>query len=278
MHERHGVMLEEMSEAQREAAHALLRAGLSQRGYMTTTQIIALEDVLLAIEGGQRMARDRDEYYVALFGTPSGHGTWSWRFEGHHLSLHWTVVDGTVTVSSPTFMGANPAEVRDGPSRGLRALGDREDAARALLETLSASQRQAAFITDVAPRDIVTANQLDVDPLSPAGVSASALSADQRELLMRLIEVYTSVMADDIAGARLAGLRRVGIERVSFAWAGSAERGQPHYYRVQGPSFLIEYDNTQNDANHIHSVWRDFEGDFGRDLLREHRQQHPHPH
>lgn len=276
MFPRKGISLKELTSEQRTAAHGLLRSGLSQRGYMTATSVMDLERVLRAIENGARFARDPDEYFLSVFGTPKADGTWGWRFEGHHLSLHYTIVGGSAGVSSPAFLGANPAEVRDGPLKGRRILGPTEDAARALLVTLDASQRSKAVVTDVAPEDILTVNKLAVDPLNPVGIAASELSADQRALLQSLIEVYTSLMADDIAAQRLARLRKAGLEKITFAWAGALERGKQHYYRVQGPTFLIEYDNTQNDGNHIHSVWRDFDGDFGRDLLREHVREVPH--
>ena len=154
----------------------------------------------------------------------------------------------------------------------MRVLGDREDAGRALLMALDATQRTTATIDAVAPNDIVTKTAAKVDPLSPTGVAASAMTPKQRELLMAVIETYTSSMAPDIATERLAQLRTAGLDKITFAWAGESELGKKHYYRVQGPTFLIEYDNTQNDGNHVHSVWRDFNGDFGRDLLREHVQ------
>ena len=276
MFERQGVMLEEMSDEQRAHAHDLLRAGLSQRGYLTATQVMELEDVLLALEGGGRFARDNDQYHFSIFGTPGPSRSWAWRFEGHHISLHFTVLDGMVAVAAPAFVGANPAEVRDGPQRGRRVLGDREDAGRALVNSLDASQRGRATIADVAPRDIVTGAEVDIDPLSPEGLSASEMNAGQLDRLRALVDVYLSMMADDIASRRRAELESAGWERVAFAWAGGYESGEAHYYRVQGPTFLIEYDNTQNDANHIHSVWRDFDGDFGRDLLREHVDRIPH--
>ena len=276
MFERSGVMLQEMSATQRELAHALLQTGLSQRGYMTATQVMELEDVLQALEGDGRFARDRDEYLFSVFGTPADDTTWGWRFEGHHISLHFTIVDGVAVVGSPAFVGANPAEVREGPQRGRRVLGDREDAARALLGSLDASQLSTATVGEAAPSDIVSGTELAIDPLTPVGVSAAALTAAQRGLLMDLIEVYASMMADEMADRRVQLLLEADTNQITFAWAGGVERGEPHYYRVQGPSFLIEYDNTQNDANHIHSVWRDFDGDFGRDLLREHLGQHPH--
>lgn len=276
MFPRNGIQLKELSPEQRSLTHGLLKSGLSQRGYMTTTAIMDLERVLKVLESGGRFARDHDEYFISIFGTPVAGGTWGWRFEGHHLSLHFTIVGGSVAVSSPAFLGSNPAEVRDGPMKGLRVLGPKEDAARALLLALDAAQRAIAVVSDVPPSDIVTGNKLPIEPLSPVGIRASALSAGQRALLQNVLDAYTSLMADDIAAQRLTRVRQAGLENITFAWAGAMERGKPHYYRVQGPTFLIEYDNTQNDGNHVHSVWRDFTGDFGRDLLREHVREVPH--
>ncbi|MDH3272084.1 MAG: DUF3500 domain-containing protein [Gemmatimonadota bacterium] len=276
MFERHGLMIADLTPSQRDLAHGLLRASLSQRGYLTATQIMELEDVLLALEGGGRFARDRDEYLFSFFGTPSDSAPWAWRFEGHHLSLHFTVVDGSIVVAAPAFAGANPAEVRDGPQRGRRVLGDREDAGRALMLALDAGQRAVATIQAEAPRDIVTGAELEIDRLTPRGLGFSDMTDDQRALLLDLVSVYTGMMADGISEVRFARIADGEIRRTSFAWAGSVEAGEPHYYRVQGPTFLIEYDNTQNGANHIHSVWREFGNDFGRDLLREHHASHPH--
>ena len=276
MFPRAGVALKEMNPEQRDRAHDLIKSALSQSGYMTTVQIMELEDVLQELEGGGRLARDSEEYVLSVFGTPSADTSWGWRFEGHHVSLHFTIVGGAVISSSPAFLGANPAEVLDGPSKGLRALADKEDAARTLLQALDAGQREMAMISDVAPRDIVTGTELEIDPLTPVGIGATMLSQEQRSLLMDLIRAYTSVMAEGIAAYRLERLDEAGIDKIAFAWAGGLERGEQHYYRVQGPTFLVEYDNTQNDANHIHSVWREFDGDFGRDLLREHVSSNPH--
>lgn len=284
---RQGLRFRDMTAEQRGRAEELLRAGLSARGFLTTQQIFELEGILRDLEGpGRRLARDPDEYLVSIFGTPSRAGTWGWRFEGHHMSLHFTIVGGAAVASSPAFFGANPAEVREGPRRGLRPLALEEDAARALVLSLDDAQRDIAVISDVAPRDIVTGAELDIAPLSPTGISAERLTEPQRQLLMEVIQAYTSHMANEVAAQRMARLERAGTNAITFAWAGDVIRGAPHYYRVQGPTFLIEYDNTQNDANHIHSVWRDFDGDFGRDLLREHLREaheggdghrHPHP-
>jgi hypothetical protein len=287
MFARKGLLIRDMTPAQRTLAHNLLKAGLSQRGYMTATQIMDLETVLGALEAAERartgrgeaaraLERNPEKYFFSLFGTPSTHDTWGWRVEGHHISLHFNVVNGTLVAGAPTFFGSNPAEVREGPKKGLRILGIEEDAARALLESLDAAQRERAIILKDAPGDIITMANVKIDPLSPGGIPASALNANQRALLMKLIDVYTGYVASDIAAARLERLKKAGEEKVAFAWAGPVERGKKHYYRVQGPTFLIEYDNTQNDGNHIHSVWRDFNGDFGEDLLREHLKSTPH--
>ena len=275
---RNGLTVKEMTEAQRGLAHNLMKAGLSQRGYMTATSIMQLEDVLGALEqrdrdGGRQaegFRRDPVRYFFSVFGTPSKKQTWGWRVEGHHVSLHFTVANGTLVASSPSFFGSNPAEVLDGPRKGTRILAAEEDSARALLMALDSSQRTQAVINGVAPNEILTTTKLPITPLSPAGIQASAMTAAQRELLMKVIDVYAGFMADDLAADRLARLKKAGLEKIAFAWAGEAERGKKHYYRIQGPTFLIEYDNTQNNGNHIHSVWRDFTNDFGRDLLREH--------
>ncbi len=275
--ERHGLAIRDMSEAQRGLAQELLKTGVSAKGYTQATTIMNdLETILKAIENGSAM-RDPEQYTFSIFGTPDAKSPWGWRVEGHHLSLHFEVAKGSSVASSPTFFGSNPAEVRvEGPKKGLRVLGEREDTARALLMALDETQRKAATIADVAPTDIVTRTAAKVDPLSPAGVAAAAMTPKQREMLMAVIDTYAASMAPDIAAERLAQLKSAGLEKISFAWAGDFERGKKHYYRIQGPTFLIEYDNTQNDGNHVHSVWRDFNGDFGRDLLREHVALVPH--
>ena len=276
---RNGLMTKDMSDAQRQKAHDLLKAGLSQRGYLTATSIMDLETVLGDLENRGRdggrgqaegMTRDPGRYFFSVFGTPSKKETWGWRAEGHHVSLQFTVVKGTMVASSPTFFGSNPAEVPEGPKKGLRILADQEDTARALLTSLDATQRGKAVIQNVALNEIVTTNKLDISPLSPVGLAADGMTSVQRDMLMKVIDTYISKMADDIAAERTAKLRKAGLEKIAFAWAGEPERGKKHYYRIQGPTFLIEHDNSQNNGNHIHSIWRDFDGDFGRDLLREH--------
>ena len=279
MFQRKGLMIKDMSEAQRRLAHDLLRSGLSARGYNKVTAIIELEDILRAVETGGKMARDKEEYLFSVFGSPSAKGNWGWRVEGHHISIRFTIADGAVNrelSSTPMFLGANPAEVRDGDKKGLRVLAEEEDAARALVTSLTAAQRQAAIINAVAPTDIVTANKNDITPLPDQGVTYASLTGDQRKALMRVIEAYATNMETDIAAERINKIKKAGVDKIRFAWAGETDKGKKHYYMVQGPTFLIEFDNTQNNGNHIHSVWRDFNGDFGRDLLREHLRQVAH--
>jgi hypothetical protein len=284
---RNGLTIKQMTAAQRALAHDLLKAGLSQRGYMTATQIMDAESFLATLEAAQRAAaanpprgtplvRDPERYFFSVFGEPSPRGTWGWRAEGHHMSLHWTIVNGQFVAGSPTFFGSNPAEIREGPRQGTRILALEEDAARAVVESLDEAQRTKAIINTAAPNDIVTMANVTIDPLSPTGIAWSELSAAQRGLLTKLVEVYTGRMSSEIAAGTHAKIEKAGWDKVTFAWAGSLERGQRHYYRVQGPTFLIEYDNTQNNANHVHAVWRDFKGDFGADLLREHVRGTPH--
>src|SRR5687767_9719917 len=222
--------------------------------------------------GGGRggFERDPNKYFFTVFGQPSATGNWGWRVEGHHISLHFLVAKGTIAASTPSFAGSNPAEVRDGAEKGKRVLASLEDPGRALVMALDDKQRAAAIINTTAPNEIVTNNTLDIKPLSPDGLKASAMTAAQRDLLTRVIDAYAGLMAPDVAAQRMAKIKAAGFENIAFAWAGPVERGALHYYRVQGPTFLIEFDNTQNQGNHVHSIWRDFSGDFGRDLLREH--------
>ncbi len=279
---RQGLPLKEMTEPQRKLALQLLQAGLSQRGYTVTATIMNdLEAILRDTEAaaraakpnpnqGQGQIRDPELYFFTVFGTPGNKGQWGWRVEGHHLSLHFTIANGSAVVAAPTFWGTNPAEVREGPKKGLVTLDKEQDTGRALMMALDDAQKKTATFAEVAPNDILTANKVTVDPLSPPGIAVSELTAKQRELLMQLIAVYTDQMTPDIAAERKAEYEKAGVEKIAFAWAGPVAPGERHYYRVQGPTFVIEFDNTQNNGNHVHSVWRDFDSDFGRDLLREH--------
>jgi hypothetical protein len=269
--ERKGLALRDMTSAQKHLATALLSAGLSQQGYLKAESVMSLEDVLRVIEHGTGPERDPEKYYVSIFGTPSTGGTWGYRVEGHHLSQNYTVVGGHVA-GAPSFFGANPAEVKEGPRKGLRVLGAEEDLGRAVIQALDPEQRKVAIVDPQAYKDILTfESRRAALKGQPSGLQASKMSARQLESLMALLEEYTRNMPDQIAEAREEQIRKAGKD-IYFAWAGGTEKGEPHYYRVQTASFLIEYDDTQNNANHIHSVWRDFNGDFGVDLLKLHYQ------
>jgi hypothetical protein len=280
---RHGVPLKELGADQLTYAAALLRTFLSPLGYEKTEQVRSLELVLREIEVNGRFVRDPDLYYLTVFGEPALEGEWALRFEGHHLAFNWTFAGGQGLSSTPQFMGSNPAEVRMGPRTGLRVLAEEEDLARTLLHSLTPEQQRLAILPGQAPNDIITGNQREVAALEEVGIHYPQLTAEQQTLLIRIIDQIASVQAEAVTSSRMEKIREDGIEHLSFAWMGGSNRGDPHYYRIQGPSFLIEYDNTQNDANHIHLVWRDFEGDFGRDLLRLHYEAHgganqPHTH
>jgi hypothetical protein len=273
--DRRGLPLKEMSEPQRRAAIELLRAGYSEKGYTMAEAIRALEDVLVEL-GGSPTVRDKELYFITIFGEPGPAATWAWRYEGHHLSQHWTIVKGTATATTPQFFGANPAEIRDGPRAGTRPIAAEEDLAYELLKSLDAAQREAAIVDPKSPNDILTTNARDAAMQSDVGLTYAKMTPAQQTLLMRLIETHAGAQREPVTRERLAKLKAAGYGALKFAWMGGMDKGEGHYYRVQGPTFLIEFDNTQNRANHIHMVWRDFKGDFGRDLLAEHYRTAPH--
>jgi hypothetical protein len=266
---RQGLRLADMSEAQRKLARALLASGLSQHGVAQAEAVIALERVLRAVEG----ATHRDEllYYFSVFGQPSVDGDWGWRVEGHHLSINFTIAGGAQISATPNFVGANPAEVRvEDPQKGKRALAAEEDLGRAFVLSLDDAQRRQAVVSSRAPGDILTRADRQAKPLEPAGLGYAAMNPAQQSQFKALVSLYASRLRGDVAEAELRKIAEAGWERLGFAWAGGLQPGQGHYYRIQSPDFVIEYDNTQNNTNHIHTVWRSFAGDFGRDLLAEH--------
>jgi len=267
---RNGVALKDLDPKAREAVHALLKTALSAPGYGKVVNIIELELVLREMETFGALMRDPERYHLTIYGTPSKTAPWGWRFEGHHLSLNFTLAGDHMAVDTPSFLGANPARVPSGPKAGQRALAAEEDEARALLAALTDAQRRTAVFESRTFGEIVTSNAAKVDPLAPVGLAAADMTDAQRAQLVKLVEVYARTFEPGLAEARMARVRDGGVDKIRFGWAGARERGKPHYYRVQGPLFLIEYDSSQNNGNHIHSVWRDFDGDFGRDLLREH--------
>ncbi len=270
---RRGLHLTGLTGAQRQLVHAAVTAMVSTATLAKVTTIIGLEVVLADLEGdgGLRrrrpdgLPRDPSHYAMTLFGEPTGDAPWGVRFEGHHVSLHASVIDGALA-PTPLFLGANPARVVHGGRTVLRPLGEEEDVARALLSALPAAARRRAVIDDTAPADIVTMNAPRVEHDLDGGVPVSDLRGEAASLAASLIAMHTdrSRIAPGVTDH----------DDLRFAWAGDAEIGRPHYYRLHGARLLVEYDNTQNDANHAHSVWRDPGGDFGDDLLRAHRAAH----
>ena len=270
--QRAGLPLKEMDGKQQESALTLVATGLSAAGYRKATTITRLEEVLAEIEGpGHRLVRDPELYYVSIFGRPGGDAPWGWRFEGHHISLNYLLIESRLAGQAPHFFGANPARVLHGARQGLRALAEEEDMARQLLTALDGEQKRVAVISALAPPDILTANRPDArGTLEPRGLAAAEMDAGQRELLHALVAVYVGRLPDAVADVEIEKLTQTDWNRTCFAWMGAVERGGPHYYQIQGATFLAEYDNTQNDANHIHAVWRDLENDFGEDALQRH--------
>lgn len=268
---RKGVALREMTSAQKHLAEALLSAGLSQQGVIKAHTVMSLEQVLKDAEKGKGPERDPEKYFVTIFGEPSETGTWGYRVEGHHVSTNFTVVNGKVA-SSPNFFGANPETVKEGPRAGLRALAREEDLGRDLIKSLTSEQRAVAIVDKTAYKDILTSDSRKA-ALSgqPNGIPFAKLTAKEKEILTDLVTEYASNFPPALSDMRMEQYRK-NQDKLFFAWSGGVERGQPHYYRIQTPAFLIEFDDTQDNANHIHSVWRDFDGDFGGDLLAQHYQ------
>ena len=272
---REGVPLKQMPRPARTAAHELMKTSLSAAGYGKAVNVFRLEDVLRRLETFG-LNRDPDNYAFTVFGAPGPASPWGWRLEGHHLSLNFTLVPGKPVAVTPAFFGANPAEVRSGPLQGLRTLAREDDLARTLAEGTDARQRARMLIGGQSLGDIVSGPGRGERLAAFAGLPLAEMTGDQRALALRLVEEYARNMRAELAEIELRRLREAGVEQLHFAWAGPLERGKANYYRLHGPTLLIEYDNTQNDANHVHSVWHDPKNDFGLDLLRAHYERGHH--
>ncbi len=271
---RHGLLLRDMTEEQRGLAYALMATGLTEDSNRQARLIIEHETVLGPLEqerGHITFVRDPLLYSWTIFGDPGSDAEpWGWRVEGHHVSLHYSVWGDRVLSVTPFFFGANPAEVPKGPKQGLRILGKSQDIALELMNSLDAGQQSRAVIYDEAPADIITFNSSKASLPKEEGLPATALSGTQREMLMALASEYVTRIRSDLAEDKLNALRQGGLEKIHLAWGGPVDRTQPHYYRLHGGDFVVEYDNRQNGANHIHSVLRDVENDFAADVLRDH--------
>ena len=271
---RHGLALRDMDQNQRGLAMSLLETGLTPRSFEQAKQIMEHEDVLGPLEkemGMVTFVRDTELYYFTVFGEPGPDAPWGWRTEGHHVSLHFSIWGDNIISVTPFFFGANPAEVRKGPKTSLRILGDREDTAFQLMNSLDQSQLERAVIYDEAPLDILTYNSTKVSfPFRPQGLPGNAMTGSQKESLLSLITEYVGQVRTDLAEQKLAAIRNEGLDHFHLAWAGPVSKNDAHYYRIHGGNFVVEFDNRQDGANHIHSVWRDIENDFAADVLREH--------
>ena len=268
---RNGVTYKEMTPEQRSLADALLAASLSKAGFVSVKTIMSLEEVLRIQENDTVGRRDVNIYHFSIFGKPAMEGDWAWRLEGHHVSLHFLMRDGKLVSTAPTFLGANPHEVKDGPRKGVRPLGAREDTARKLMMSLDTALQKQALVSEEAYRDILTSADTRAKlEGEPRGITASQLTAEQYSMLLDTADQYAISLPAEQAEKRKAMVRGTPRDKLFFAWAGSVKPGGGDYYRIQSPEFLIEYDNTQNRNNHSHSVWREFEGDFGRDLMAAH--------
>ncbi len=267
--ERHGIALAELNAEQRELVARLLRESLSERGAQQVEQVRVLEGVLRASEGDWR---DPDKYFVTLFGDATALGAeapWGWRYEGHHVALNFASADDAHFATTPSFLGTNPARVVGGAHDGLRMLGAEEDLARELMASLDDARRAKALVSTKTPGDITAIPGRD-ENVEATGLALADLDAAQGLLFWRLLDRHVERLHPTLAAVEKERMRALSAKELVFAWCGSTVPGEPHYYRIRGPRFAIEFDDSRAGVNHAHTVWRDFERDFGRDLLREH--------
>jgi hypothetical protein len=271
---RKGLPFKEMSQGQRYLAQALLSSGLSARGFQKAVSIMSLEEVLAILEKGRQggNVRDPENYFFSIFGEPAGDGVWGWRVEGHHLSFNFTAAKGAVVSTTPSFLGTNPGEVREGERKGQRFLAAEEELGWKLVRSLTPEQSKEATIAATAPKDVFN-DPKRTDFTKPEGIAQDRLNPEQQKTLAALMREYLNTHRLDVAADDWARIEKAGLEKVKFAWAGGTEAGQPHYYRVQGPTFVIEFDNVQNEANHVHALYRALDRDFGGDPLLKHHQE-----
>ena len=272
---RKGLLIKKMNQQQRLLAHALLSSAMSSDGYRQATTVMTLEAILHELEN-KNPIRDPELYYVSIFGKPGPKSNWGWRFEGHHLSININVANGKIFSVTPSFFGTNPARSKEGAFKGLEVLAEEQILARELAQSFDADQSKMAILPGKAPADIITKQERTADRkifTPPKGIPFNKLNKDQQRKLNTIIDSYILKYRPEILD-EINGRKKIfGNTNLHFAWAGSLKDGKGHYYRIQGSDFLFEYDNTQNGANHVHAVWRDFDGDFGRDILKEHHKE-----
>lgn len=275
---RKGVSLNELNEGQMEALIVLLRASLSEQGFNKATGVLDLEDILRVVEGrpvGDKY-RDPGNYYVSFFGTPAKGKPWGWRFEGHHMSLNFSSITGKVEASTPSFFGSNPAVVPSGEHKGHELLKNETELGLKLVNSLTEEQKKVAIFSATALPEIVSGNSRHADLLEPKGIFYKDLNEEQKKSFMQLLNTYVLNYEFGFSSKLMAKIKNAGFDNLSFAWAGPTVRGEGTYYRIQGPMLLIEYDNTQTKANHVHTAVRDLTSDFADDILKEHYQKEHH--
>lgn len=272
--DRKGIAMDELSAAEKEAALNLMKSCLSESAVKKVQDIMELENVLKALEHRQPddHYRDPGHYYFTVFGVPGNNTIWGWRLEGHHISFNFSVNENKLVSGTPGFLGANPAIVPDGPQKGKEVLKEETDEAYTLLQSLSNDQLKKAIITTTAPNEIITFVSRKALIEHPAGIRYAELTPRQQQYVLQLVNLYVHRYTRLFADTMLKEIQAAGLDQLWFAWAGDTQPGigHPHYYRIQGPTIIIEYDNTQNNANHIHTVVRDLQHDFGGDLLLDH--------
>lgn len=273
---RTGLAVKDLDSTQKIVFYELLQSFLSVEGYKRTQNIMSFEYLLKEMEP-DNPHRIPENYFISVYGNPGKDSIWAWKFTGHHLALNFTIVNNKLAFA-PFLFGSNPAEVKEGHRKGMRIIKDEEDLAFELVNSLNAEQKKMALFRLKAFTDIVTTNAAQVAPLKPAGILLKDMNNDQKNLVNRIMVAYLSSMPSKLANARMNRVAAEDKNEIRFGWAGGLVRGEPHYYRIQGKTFLIELDNTQNKANHIHMVWRDFNGDYGEDLLKEHYMNSKHHH
>jgi hypothetical protein len=274
---RKGPTFHDFNEVQKKAALDLLKLSLSNAGYAKVAQIMELERVLRALEGDATLSDGRDRrdplnYHYCIFGTPSAKELWAWRFEGHHLSLNFVCSGDKIVSSTPSFMGSNPAIVRSGDERGKQVLKQEMLLGFELVNSLTKDQLGEARFSDRAPSEIITGTDRKIEKLKPNGLRYTSLDQKQKDIFMKLLMVYVENYELGFSHTLMNKIKTQGIDNLYFAWAGALQPGDGEYYRIQGPMLLIEYDNTQNDGNHVHTIVRDLTNDFAEDILREHYQ------
>lgn len=274
-HERNGVSFHDLNQKQADAAMALFKVSLSDQGYRKASNIPVLEGILRSVEGrpADDSYRDPLKYYFTIFGTPSSDNPWGWRIEGHHLSLNFSSAKGLIESSTPSFMGSNPAIVPKGPDTGKQVLKLETDIGFLLVNSLSTNQLKVARFSATALPEIISGNLRKAENLEPKGISYNELNEQQKKTFNQLLDLYVKNYQLGFAKKLMDKIKKAGMENLSFAWAGSLQPGEGHYYRIQGPMLLIEYDNTQNNANHVHTAVRDLTNDFAEDILREHYEK-----